>query len=264
MTQAFVIVLREGFEAFLIVAITLTYLRKTGRMGLIPAVYVGVGFSVLTSAILGYWLLQEVNQALWEGIFSVVAAVLVATLVIHMWRTAPRLKQIMHRQIDEIAARRTPRAAWLGMFAFTTVMITREGMETALMLMQVRGRYFWGALLGLGAAILMALLWARFGHLINLKLFFQVTSIFLLLFAGQILIYAFHELAEAGLWPNSEHLHEITEPYSPTGLYGRWFAFGIVLICAGWLAVAWGMDRLRRSGFNGRRLLRRNVFRDAS
>ncbi len=263
MTQAFVIVLREGFEAFLIVAITLTYLRKTGRVGLIPAVYVGIGFSVLTSAILGYWLLQGVNQALWEGIFGLVAAVLVATLVVHMWRTAPRLKQIMHRQIDEIAARRTPRAAWLGMFAFITFMITREGMETALMLMQVRGEYFWGAVLGLGAAILMALLWARFGHLINLKLFFQVTSIFLLLFVGQILIYAFHELAEAGLWPNSEYLHEITEPYSPTGLYGRWFSFSIVLICAGWLVVAWSVDRLRRWGFHGGRVLRRSAFRDA-
>jgi high-affinity iron transporter len=263
MTQAFVIVLREGFEAFLIVAITLTYLRKTGRIGLIPAVYVGVGVSVATSAILGYWLLQGVNQALWEGVFGLVAAVLVTTLVVHMWRTAPRLKQIMHRQIDEIAARRTPRAAWLGMFVFTTVMITREGMETALMLMQVRGEYFWGAILGLGAAILMALLWVRFGHLINLKLFFQVTSVFLLLFVGQILIYAFHELAEAGLWPNSDYLHEITEPYSPTGLYGRWFSFGIVLICAGWLAVAWGADRVRRWSVNGRGL-RRSALRDAS
>lgn len=263
MAQAFVIVLREGFEAFLIVAITLTYLRKTGRIGLIPAVYAGVGFSAVTSAILGYWLLQGVNQALWEGIFGVIAAVLVATLVVHMWRTAPRLKQIMHRQIEEIATRRTPRAAWLGMFAFTTVMITREGMETALMLMQVRGEYFWGAVLGLGAAVLMALLWGRFGHLINLKLFFQVTSIFLLLFVGQILIYAFHELAEAGVWPNSEHLHEITEPYSPTGLYGRWFSFGIVAICAGWLLVAWSADRLRRWGLNGGRMLRRSALRDA-
>ncbi len=264
MTQAFVIVLREGFEAFLIVAITLTYLRKTGRIGLVPAVYAGVGFSVLVSAILGYWLLQGVNQALWEGVFGVVAAGLVATLVIHMWRTAPRLKQIMHERIEEIAARPTPRAAWLGMFLFTTIMITREGMETALMLMQVREEYFWGALLGLGAAILMAALWIRFGHLINLKLFFQVTSIFLLLFVGQILIYAFHELAEAGLWPNSEYLHEITEPYSPTGLYGRWFSFGIVLICAGWLLLAWSVDRLRRGGVNGGRFLRRSAFRDVS
>jgi high-affinity iron transporter len=262
MTQAFVIVWREGVEAFLIVAITLTYLRKTGRTGMSSAVYVGVGVSVVTSAILGYWLLQGVNQALWEGIFGLVAAVLVATLVVHMWRTAPRLRQIMHRQIEEIAARRTPRAAWLGMFAFTTVMITREGMETALMLMQVRGEYFWGAVLGLGAAILTAVVWARFGPLLNLKLFFQVTSIFLLLFVGQILIYAFHELAEAGLWPNSEHLHEITEPYSPTGLYGRWFSFGIVVICAGWLAIAWGVDRLRHLGANGGRKLKSPVLRD--
>jgi high-affinity iron transporter len=263
MTQAFVIVLREGFEAFLIVAITLAYLQKTGRARLVPAVYAGVAFSVLTSGILGYQLLQGVNQALWEGLFGIVAAVLVTTLVVHMWRTAPQLKQIMHHRIEEIAAGRTPWAAWLGIFAFTTVMITREGMETALMLMQVRGEYFWGAILGLGAAILMAVLWARFGHLINLKLFFQVTSVFLLLFVGQILIYAFHELAEAGLWPNSEYLHEITEPYSPTGLYGQWFSFGIVLVCAGWLVVAWSAHRLRQWGLNGR-LLKRSSLQDAS
>ena len=68
--------------------------------------------------------------------------------------------------------------------------------------------------------------WAgpSFGHLINVKRFFQVTGIFLLLFMVQVGIYSFHEFSEAGLLPNSEVLHHATEKFSPDGLYGKWFS----------------------------------------
>ena len=80
MLQAFVITLREGLEAFLIVAISLAYLRKTGRSALIPAVHWGIAVSVLLSIGAGVLLAQAANQALWEGILALVAAVLVASL----------------------------------------------------------------------------------------------------------------------------------------------------------------------------------------
>lgn len=244
MLQSFVIVLREGFEAFLIVAITLTYLRKTGRMALSRAVHWGVGVSVVASAAMGWVLMRGVNQALWEGVLGLVAMVMVASLVIHMWRTGSRLKADMEARLGEVAARPSRGAAFVGVFVFTVLMITREGMETALMLAQLRNSPFLvGALLGLAGAASLAWAWTRFGHRIDLRRFFQVTGIFLLLFVVQIGIYTFHEFAEAGVLPNSEELHAATEVWSPDGRYGRWISLGMVAVCAGWLFVAALADR---------------------
>src|SRR5262249_44560574 len=121
--------------------------------------------------------------------------------------------------------------------------------ETALMLTQVHGEYLAGAVLGLVGATAMSLAWARFGHLINIKRFMQVTSIFLLLFLVQIAIYTSHEFAEAGVFPNSEAWHTATEIFSPDGLYGKWFSMLIVATCAVWLVVAWVADRVKASRF---------------
>ena len=74
MFQAFVITLREGLEAFLIVAISLAYLRKSGRHQLIPAVHWGIGLSVLLSIGAGMLFQRASNQALWEGVLALVAA----------------------------------------------------------------------------------------------------------------------------------------------------------------------------------------------
>src|SRR5436305_12298141 len=91
MLPALIIVFREGFEAFLTVAIIFAFLRKTGRDWLRPTVYAGIATSIAASFALG-WVLMRVNQSLWEGILGLVAAVLVATFVIHAWRTAPRMQ----------------------------------------------------------------------------------------------------------------------------------------------------------------------------
>lgn len=246
MLQSFIIILREGFEAFLIVAVILAYLRKANLKRLSVAVYAAIAVSVIASIALGYVLMQGVNQALWEGVLGLIAVVMVASLVIHMWRTAPRLKQNMHRRLEEVSSGASRWTAFFGVFLFTALMITREGMETALLLIQVHDQnMIAGALLGLGAAGALAWAWARFGHLINLKRFFQVTGIFLLLFMVQVAIYSFHEFTEAGVLPNSEALHEATEKFSPDGLYGKWFSLLLVAVCAFWLAGAWIVDRLQ-------------------
>jgi high-affinity iron transporter len=245
--QSFIIVLREGFEAFLIVAVILSYLRKTGRSRLSAAVYWACAASVLASAGVGYILLQGVNQALWEGVLGLVAIALVVSLVVHMWKTAPLMKKQIEQRVQAASSESKPWFAFMGVFFFSALMITREGMETALMLLQVRdGRYIVGSLMGLAAAALMAWCWAHFSHLINLRRFFQVTGIFLLLFMVQVAIYSFHELAEAGVLPNSEELHAATEPFSPVGTYGQWFSLGMMAICAGWLLMTWASDRLGR------------------
>ncbi|HYX42189.1 MAG TPA: FTR1 family protein, partial [Pyrinomonadaceae bacterium] len=133
MLSPFIIIFREGFEAFLTVAIIFAYLRKTDRDWLRPAVYWGIVVSVIASFALG-WVLRNVNQPMWEGVLGVVAAVLVTTFVVQMWRTAPRLKRNMEVRLDLYSSRTSRALAMLGVFGFTVLMVTREGMETALML----------------------------------------------------------------------------------------------------------------------------------
>ena len=240
MLQAFVITLREGFEAFLIVAIIVSYLRNTNRQSLMSAVYWGIGASVVLSLALGFVLLQGGNEPLWEGWMGLISAIFVGGFVIHMWKTAAHFKKDMEAHLQEKVAAPSTKSAFVGVLAFTTFMIAREGMETALLLIQVHEpQVVSGIALGLLAAAFMAFLWTKLGRLINLKLFFQVTALFLLLFIGQILLYSFHEFCEAGIFPNSEFFHNATEPYSPDGIYGKWISLGMVFVCALWLLGAW-------------------------
>ena len=239
MLQAFVITLREGLEAFLIIAISLAYLRKSGRRELISAVHWGIGVSVLLSIGAAFLFQQASNQALWEGVLAIAAAVSVATLTVHMWRTAKKIKSEIEGHL-RTSAEKTGNAAWLGVFLFTLLMISREGMETALLmgtlLTQVQAMTIvGGAIAGTLASAAIAMLWSRYGHRVNLALFFQVTAIFLLVFVGQLLIYGFHELTEANLFPNSEALHWATEPYGPDGVYGQYLTYMLVAMPLTWL-----------------------------
>lgn len=247
MGQAFMVVLREGFEAFLIVAITLAYLRKTFQIELIHAVFWGIVASVAVSTGLGYllWVNQGVHQPLWEGILGVATVVLVASLVVHMWRMGPQLKQAMESQLTNLTHAPSRRASFWGIFFFTLVMISREGMETVLLLFQIQTpAIVAGIFMGIAAAGALAYVWQKFSYLINLKHFFQVTAVFLLLFTVQIAVQAFHEFTEAGILPMSETLHVVSEPYSLEGIYGRWFSMATVVGCTLWLAGAWIYERL--------------------
>lgn len=242
MVQAFFVTLREGLEAFLIIAISLAYLRKSQRSDLIPAVHWGIAASVLLSIAAGWLFFQAKNQALWEGVLALAAAVSVASLTVHMWRHAKRIKRDLEGRL-QASAMKTGGAAFAGVFLFTLLMITREGMETALLM----GTLFFqiqaidmivGAIAGIAVAAFVASLWSRYGHRVNLGLFFQVTAVFLMVFVVQLLIYGFHELTEANIFPYSEPLHIATEPYGPDGLYGKYLTYLLVLLPLAWLAYA--------------------------
>jgi high-affinity iron transporter len=242
MVQAFVITLREGLEAFLIVAISLAYLRKTGRRELVPAIHWGIGASILLSIGAGLLLSKARNQSLWEGILGITAAFLVASLTVHMWRAGRHMKKDIEGKLATSSGK-TGSAAFWGVFGFTLLMITREGMETAMLmnalLFQVQAlNIVGGAIGGTLAAACIAWLWSRFGHRVNLSRFFQVTAVFLLVFVVQLFIYGFHELAEAHVLPNSDALHWATEPYGPDGIYGHYLTYLLVALPLGWLAVS--------------------------
>lgn len=248
MLQIFVITLRESIEAFLIVAITLAYLRKTARTALLPAAYWGTGVALALSIVLGVALAEVAVQPLWEGVLAAVAAVLVLGMVIYMLRAAKHLRTEIGAKIES-AALKPGIGASLGVFAFVVLMITREGMETAfiinaLALQTGSIQMLTGSALGVGLATAVAWAWSRYGHRVKLHLFFQVTSIFLLLFVIQLLIYSFHELSEARALPiDNEYWHEATEPYGPEGVYGEWLSYGLVLVPLAWLAWSWWKGR---------------------
>ena len=241
MLQAFVITLREGLEAFLIVAISLAYLRKTGRARLVPAVHWGIAASVVLSIGAGVLLARASNQALWEGLLAMAAAVLVTSLTVHMWTAGRRMKRDIEGRL-EASSIKPGEGAFLGIFAFTLLMITREGMETALLmnalLFQVRSiQIVSGAVAGTLVAAGIAFLWSRYGHRVNLARFFQVTAVFLFVFVVQLLIYGFHELSEANIFPGSQAWHDATEPFGPDGVYGQYLTYLLVVLPVGWLAI---------------------------
>ena len=247
MFNIFVLTLREGIEAFLIVAITLAYLRQTQRHALASAVFWGTGSAIALSGIASYFFAQADNKPLWEGLLALVASILVISMTIYMWRAAKHMRSNIGRGIEAALANRADGAGWWGVFAFVLLMITREGMETALVLSTLameRGSeaLFTGALLGVAGAAAVSWAWARYGRRVNLAKFFQVTAVFLVLFSVQLVIYAIHELSEGGAlpWVNNEWLHELSEPYGPEGFWGQMLTWSMVVVPVaylGWLAL---------------------------
>src|SRR5258705_6462358 len=105
MLQAFVITLREGLEAFLIVAISLAYLRKSGRTELTRAVHVGIGAALAISAVGGYPLYKAADPELLEGPLAIVAAVSLTWMGVHMWRAGRRVKGEIEGRLPPARAR---------------------------------------------------------------------------------------------------------------------------------------------------------------
>jgi len=243
MGQVLLVTLREGIEMFLIVAIAAAYLRKTGRAALLSAVTWGTACAVVASIILGVWLAEVAVLPKWESLLALVAAVLVISMVIYMLHAAKHMRRHIGARL-EAAARRPARTAWLAVFVFVVLMITREGMETAFITASLfrqtdTAHFVWGALAGLALAALLAGAWSRYGHRVDLALFFRITSLFLLLFAVQLIVYAFHEATEGNLLPiDNAYWHLATEPYGPEGPYGALLTYALVLVPAAWLGLS--------------------------
>jgi high-affinity iron transporter len=243
------VTLREGIEMFLIVAITTAVLRQTGRTVLLSAVAWGTGVAIIASVVLGTFLAEMAVTPFWEAILSAVAAVLVISMVIYMMRSARTLRRDVAARIDAAAMRPGGRA-WWAVFGFVALMIVREGMETAFITASLfrqteTAPFVAGALLGLAAAAALAWAWAKHGHRIDLRLFFRVTSVFLVLFAVQLVVFAFHEATEANVLPiDNAYWHIATEPYGPEGEYGAMLTYALVLIPAAFLIFAGARTRL--------------------
>jgi high-affinity iron transporter len=214
MLQAFIITLREGVEAALIVGITLAYLNKIGRQELRQIVYAALAAAFLGSIGVAIIISRtHLNEDVFEGWVMLAAAFFVATMVIFMMKTGRKLKGEIEGKVGLLAGE----GAWFGLFAFIFLMVLREGAETVLMLAGVSLNStelmsFLGTVLGVFAAIAFGVMFVKGSVRINLQKFFRVTTAIMFLVAAQLLISGLHELSESGVIPSSKREMAIIGP----------------------------------------------------
>jgi high-affinity iron transporter len=225
----YLIGLREGLEAGLVVCILIAYLVKTGRRDALVPVWSGIGVAVLLSFGFGFALefgsqemTFEAQEAL-GGSLSIIAVALVTWMVFWMRRTARHLRAELNARLDE--ALRIGTAA-LVLTAFLAV--GREGLETALFVWAtVRATSdgtsgpFVGVLLGLATAVVIAWLFYRGALRIDLARFFTWTGGLLVVVAAGVLAYGFHDLQEADVLPGLTSVaFDISSAIPPDSWYG--------------------------------------------
>jgi len=208
-----VVVLREGFEASLVVGIVLAFLDRTGRRDGFGVVWGGVAAALVLSLAVGAALfavgaeLEGSSEAIFEGVVMLVAAGLLTWMIFWMRSRARTLR----REIEGRTQAALDAGSAVGLALVVFIGVAREGVETALFLFSaVEGSSpvvsLVASLLGGAAAVGLGYLFYRGSHRLNLRTFFTVTSVLLLLFAGYLLASGLHELAEAGVFPESEAL----------------------------------------------------------
>jgi high-affinity iron transporter len=208
MFESLVITLREGVEAALIIGIVLAYLAKTGRRNWNRLVFMALAAAVVASAVAAYFVHRlEVTEEAYEGWLMLVGAAFVTSMVFWMWKTGKRLKQEIETKLSGLSAAPS-RTAALGLFSFVFLMVFREGIETVLFLAAVSLRStdlmnFMGGVIGLALAISLGVAFFKGSIKVNLRKFFTVTSLILLVVAAQLLISGLHELSEGQILPSS-------------------------------------------------------------
>jgi len=236
MLPTYLLSLREGLEAALIIGIVLGALNKIRRTDLSPAVWLGtlsaVGVSILTAVLLtsfGMSLEAEAEQ-IFEGITMLIAAGILTWMIFWMRKQARFLKSELEAGVNKAAASTGKRA----MFWLAFVAVVREGIELALF---VTAAFFAGdqsqatsniiqtlagTILGLGTAALLG--WTLFATTVRLDLrrFFQVTGILLILFAAGLVAHGIHEFNEVGWIPAVvEHIWDVNTIVDETSLVGQ-------------------------------------------
>ena len=229
MFSNYLIGLREGLEASLVVCILIAYLVKTGRRDAIRPIWIGISIAVLIAMGFGcilefgsQELTFEAQEAL-GGSLSVVAVGLVTWMVFWMRRTARHLKSELHGKLDAALAMGTG-----ALVATAFLAVGREGLETALFVWASvhaasdgTPRPLVGVALGLATAVFLGWLFYRGALKINLAKFFTWTGGMLVVVAAGVLAYGFHDLQEADWIPGLTHLaFDISDTIPPDSWYG--------------------------------------------
>ena len=200
-----IISLREGIEAALIIAIMLSYLRKTNQTdlrkyvisGTIVAILSSLGVAVVVGLLWGIFEGPMLN--IFEGSVVLIAAVLLTTMIVWMWNAGARITQ----EIEESMEMSVTQQSGIGLALLSFSLVMREGVELSLFSMasviQDGIQSYIGIALGLLIAVVLGLGIYKGSLRISMKALFKWTSIFLILFAAGMIAYGIHELQEAGL-----------------------------------------------------------------
>jgi high-affinity iron transporter len=238
--DAFIVTLREGVEAALIVGITLAYLGKIARNDLRRSVYAAlvaaflgsIGAAALISRL-------NLNQDVFEGWVMLLAAFFVVTMVVFMMKTARHLKGEIEGKVGALARK----SSRVGIFLFVFLMVLREGVETVLVLSAVSLNStelmsLIGTFLGVAAAVVFGVMFVKGSIRINLRKFFRVTTVILFFVAVQLIISGLHELSENGVLPSSRAEMALIGPIVRNDLF-----FFITILALAALMVLFEMRR---------------------
>ena len=205
MLQAFIITLREGVEASLIVGIVFAYLSKIDRHDLKKVVFWALGSAVAASVLVAIGISRlQFNPDIVEGWVMLVAAFFVASMIWFMNKTARSMKGDIEAKIAKV----TGGTSRFGLFLLVFLLVLREGVETVLILSAVSLNStellsFTGTTLGIAVAVVFGVMFIRGSVKINLQRFFKVTSVILYFVTFQLLVSGLHELSENGVIPSS-------------------------------------------------------------
>jgi FTR1 family protein len=236
--SSFLIALREGVEAALVVGIVLVYLNRTGRSHLVRWVWSGVIAAVASSLAVAIALERwKVSEDGFEGVLLLVAAVFVVTMIIWMNRVARHLKAEIEKRVEKQAAK-SEFSAGVGLATFVFLMVVREGAELALILRAVElsteGLSVWiGTLLGLSVAVAVGVFFFQGTLKISLGRFFSATSTILIIVAVQLGLTGVHELSEAMWLPSSK----VEMAYIGPIVRNEFFFFTVILGAAALLVL---------------------------
>jgi FTR1 family protein len=260
--SAFLISLREGVEASLVVGIILVYLSRTGRSHLARFVWYGVAAAAALS--LGVAIALErwkISEDGFEGLLLLVAAAFVITMIVWMNRVARHLKKEIEEKLETYASRAGNAAGW-GIFLFVFLMIVREGAELALILRAVElssaGLQTWiGTIVGVGAAVAVGVFFFKGTLKVPLHRFFAVTTVILMLVAFQLALTGLHELSEARWIPSSGREMAIIGPVVRNELFFFVFIFGAaaLMILREWQSAKHNRAAKEATGEADKRLL---------
>jgi high-affinity iron transporter len=206
----FLIMLREGIEAALIVGIVASYLKQSGRGALMPAVWVGVLLATALSLFAGAGLqllaaeFPQKQQELFEGVVGLIAVVMLTSMVFWMRKAARSIKGELQASIDKALNKGADGQGW-ALIGMVFLAVAREGLESVFFLLAVfQQSSGWEAPVGAlaGIAVSVAVGWGLYsgGVRLDLRRFFRYTGLFILLVAAGLLAGVLRKLHEGGVW----------------------------------------------------------------